>query len=176
MTQQAEQKVGQVAQQVQQQAEPLVHKAEQQVGGLTQKARQQATSRAEAQKNQVATRLTTVADAVDKVGQQLQQQHQDSLAHYVDMTSQQFRTVSDKLQQKDVNQLVHDAEGAIRKQPALVVGGAFALGLLAARFLKSSPPQTQQSQTQQQAPRDAQSHVADTAYPKVDRPSEVVEG
>lgn len=144
MTHQVEQKTAQAAQQAQQKAEPLVHKVEQQAGGLAQKARQQASSRAETQKNQVATRLTTVADAVDKVGQQLQQQQQESLAHYADLTSQQVRTVSDKLQQKNVDQLVHDAEGAIRKEPALALGGAFALGLLAARFLKSSPPETQQ--------------------------------
>lgn len=144
MTHQAGQKMAQAAQQAQQQAEPLVDKAEQQVVGVAQKARQQATTRADTQKHQMATRLTTVADAVDQVGQQLQQQQEDSLAHYAELTSEQLRTVSDKLQQKDVNQLIHDAEGAVRKQPALVLGGAFALGLLASRFLKSSPPQGQQ--------------------------------
>jgi len=35
---------------------------------------------------------------------------------------------------------VDDAERLAHRQPALFVGGAFALGLLAARFLKSSKP------------------------------------
>ena len=36
---------------------------------------------------------------------------------------------------------MHDAQRLARRQPALFVGGAFALGLLGARFLKSSSPE-----------------------------------
>jgi hypothetical protein len=44
------------------------------------------------------------------------------------------------LRKKDVQQLMQDAQRLARRQPALFIGSAFALGLVAARFLKSSPP------------------------------------
>ena len=44
------------------------------------------------------------------------------------------------LRGKDFDRMVDDLEGFARRQPALFLGGAFMLGLLAARFLKSGNP------------------------------------
>ena len=49
---------------------------------------------------------------------------------------------SERLKNKDVTELLNDAQRLARRQPALFVGGAFALGLLGARFLKSSRRRT----------------------------------
>lgn len=126
-TNKVEQKAGQAVDQVQQQAEQL-----------TGKAKQQATSQAETRKNQVAQELTAIADAVRQAGTQLRQQEHDTVANYSDMAAQRVDELAQTLQERDVNQLLAEAGQLARKRPGLVVGGAFAVGLLGARFLKSS--------------------------------------
>ena len=42
------------------------------------------------------------------------------------------------MREKDVQAIVRDVERYAREQPALFLGGAFVLGLLGARFLKST--------------------------------------
>jgi len=49
--------------------------------------------------------------------------------------------VSNYLQRTDVAELVDGVEDFARREPLLFVGGAFALGLLGARFLKSTQRQ-----------------------------------
>jgi hypothetical protein len=44
-----------------------------------------------------------------------------------------------------VRELIEDAQRFARRQPAVFLGLSFGLGLLGARFLKSSPPQTNTS-------------------------------
>jgi len=45
---------------------------------------------------------------------------------------------ADYVQQTDVRQMADRVESFARREPAIFLGGAFALGLLGARFLKSS--------------------------------------
>jgi hypothetical protein len=42
------------------------------------------------------------------------------------------------VREKDVNEMLRDVQQFARRQPALFIGGSFAAGLLAARFLRSS--------------------------------------
>jgi hypothetical protein len=56
------------------------------------------------------------------------------------MAADQMRHFSDQLRQKDVRELLSDVERFAQRQPTVFLGGAFALGLLGARFLKSSSP------------------------------------
>jgi hypothetical protein len=44
------------------------------------------------------------------------------------------------LEEHDLEDLVYEAEDFARRKPELFVGGAFTLGLLAARFMKSTAP------------------------------------
>ena len=46
--------------------------------------------------------------------------------------------VSGYLEERDVNQLLEDAENFARRQPELFIGGALIAGLLVGRFIKSS--------------------------------------
>jgi hypothetical protein len=61
-------------------------------------------------------------------------------ARYGDSLAQQVEQVSHYLEQKDLRELVRDVEVFARRNPAVFIGGAFALGMLAARFLKSGNP------------------------------------
>lgn len=124
---QTKEKAGQVADQVQEKA-----------GQVADAAKQQATSRLESQKERAVGGLGTAAHAIRQVGQQLREQEQPSIAQYADKAAEQVERFSGYLRQKDVDQLIREAEGFARRQPTAFLGGAFALGLLAARFLKSS--------------------------------------
>lgn len=94
------------------------------------------------QKDQVAGTIGDVAHAMRQTGHQLRQGNQDTVAQFMDQAANQLESFSDSLQHKSVEELVREAEGFARRQPALFLGGAFMLGLFAARFLKSSPPES----------------------------------
>jgi hypothetical protein len=131
MTDQAKETAGQVADQAQQAA-----------GQVADQARQQVSSRLTGQKDRAAEGLGSVAQALRQTGQQLREQDQQAVTDYIDRAASQVERLSSYLQQHEIGQLVDDVEQFARRQPALFLGGAFVMGLLGARFLKSSRPYT----------------------------------
>jgi len=130
---QAQQKAGQVVEQVQDKA-----------GQVADQARQQATTQLDTQRERVGGTLQTVADAIRQTGQQLRDQDQGAIAQYADRAADQVERFYGYLGNRDVNQIVGDVERLARREPALFLGAAFAVGLIATRFLKSSGQQAQQ--------------------------------
>lgn len=103
-----------------------------------------ATEKIEEQKHTLASGLTSVADNIRRLGSQVSTEPQTSenIAKYAGQYSE---TAAAKLEQaatyfdeNDLNAIYHDVENAARNNAAIFIGGAFALGFLAARFLKSS--------------------------------------
>jgi hypothetical protein len=136
MTNQAKETVGQVADQAQQAA-----------GQMVGQAREQVSSRLAGQKDRAAEGLTSVAQALRHTGQQLRDQDEQAFTGYIDSAASQVERISNYLRNNDLGQLVDDVERFARRQPALFLGGTFVLGLLSARFLKSSRPATAGSYT-----------------------------
>jgi hypothetical protein len=60
----------------------------------------------------------------------------------VDRAADELERLSSRLNFKDVGDLFRDAQQLARRQPVMFVLAAFAIGLLGARFLKSSAPQS----------------------------------
>lgn len=119
---------GQVADQVKQSASQM-----------TEQARQAASSQLASRKDQAAQGLGAVSSAVRQMGDNLSQNERTSpYAQYAHQAADQVERFSGYLQQRDVRGLVWDAENWARHNPAIFLGGAFAIGLFAARFLKSS--------------------------------------
>jgi len=127
---QAKETAGQVADQTKQAARHVVDQA-----------RDQATSKLGTQKDNAAAGLTSVAQALRQTGQQLREQDQTGVTSYIDGAADQVEQLSSYLQNHDIGQLVDEVEHFARRRPALFVGGAFVLGILGARFLKSTRPQ-----------------------------------
>lgn len=100
-----------------------------------------ATSKLEEQKGQAASGLDNVSQVVRKTGEDLRSQDQDKLAGYIDQAAEQLDRATGYLRNSDMRQIVRDVESFARREPTLFIGGAFALGLLGARFLKSSTPE-----------------------------------
>jgi hypothetical protein len=106
--------------------------------GLMDKVKDGAVSQLSTQKDRATDGIGSVAQAVRQSTQQLRDQHHDTIAQYVDQAAAQLERFSGTLKDKNVSELLDEAQRFARRNPALFVGGAFALGLLSARFFKSS--------------------------------------
>ena len=104
------------------------------------KVKEQATAQLSSQKDRATDGLGSVAQAVRQTTQHLRDNQHETVARYAEQTAEQIERFSQRLKDKDVGELMNDAQQLARRQPALFIGGAFALGLLGARFLKSSSP------------------------------------
>ncbi|MGI8555382.1 MAG: hypothetical protein ACR2LT_03365 [Pyrinomonadaceae bacterium] len=108
-------------------------------------AKEKAAGLLDEQKSKATTGLNNVADSIRKVGENLRDSdEQNSIAQtaarYGDSLAQQIENLSGYLEDAKLKDLTRDIEGFARRQPALFVGGAFLVGVLAARFLKTSAP------------------------------------
>jgi hypothetical protein len=105
---------------------------------LVDRVRESATAQLSTQKDRATESLGTIARAVRDTSQPLRTHQQDTIAQYVEQAADQIDRFSARLRDRDVTELIDDAQQFARRQPALFVGAAFAAGVIAARFLKSS--------------------------------------
>lgn len=131
---------------------------------LVGRVRDQATHQLNSQKNKATEGLGSVVNAVRGTSQKLREEKHDTVARYVDQAANQIERFSNGLRQKDVGDLMNDAQRVARERPALFVGSAFAAGMLGARFMKSS------SQRDRGGAREAEYRVEDAARTRLDTP------
>jgi ElaB/YqjD/DUF883 family membrane-anchored ribosome-binding protein len=118
------------------QAEELRRDAADQGGRLVDKARSSVRSAFEHQQNRTADSIGSVAQALHRAADELNQQNQGVVARYTDTAADRIERFADSLRHRDVDDLVADVEGFARRQPELFIGGAVALGFLFSRFLR----------------------------------------
>ena len=104
-----------------------------------QKAGEQVRSSIDKGRSRAADTLSDVARTL----MQSNQQGENPASEFMTRAGQQVQRAADYLQKADMRQLVSETEGFARRQPALFLGGAFAIGVFAARFLKSGRPSPQ---------------------------------
>jgi hypothetical protein len=107
--------------------------------GMVDRVRQTAAAQLTTQKSRATEALGSVAAAIRQSSQPLRDNNQTMLAEYAGRAADQLEQFSTRLRDRDLTELMDDAKRFARRQPALFVGAAFAAGVLAARFLKSSP-------------------------------------
>src|SRR5687768_12037421 len=122
--------------------EDLLQQAKQTTSEVVGQVQQQAGSKIDQQKDVVANELAQITGAVRRLGDRLGQQEQGPIAHYAANYGRKAADGLDRLttylRENDTKALVNELESLGRRQPALLLGGAFLLGLAGARFLKSS--------------------------------------
>ena len=128
---QARQKTGEVIDQVQEKMGDFVDNVKEQTTS-------QITSQLSTQKERAAESIGNVAQMIRITGDQLRHNDQAGLADYTDRAATQVEKISTFLQERDLNDMVSELESFARREPVLFLGGAFTLGLLATRFIKSS--------------------------------------
>ena len=97
--------------------------------------------------SQSASQVADFARALRQTGQGLEG---NLAAPLVGRAADQLDRVAELLDSNDPDKLVGNVERFARQQPLLFLGGAFALGLAGARFLKSSAAHTQSSDSYEQ--------------------------
>ena len=107
--------------------------------GMVDRARQTAAAQLTTQKSRAAEALGSVAAALRQSSQPLRDNNQVTLADYAGKAADQLEQLSSRFRERDLTELMNDVNRFARRQPALFVGAAFAAGVLATRFLKSSP-------------------------------------
>lgn len=98
----------------------------------------QAKSAVAAGKNRAVDALGGVAQSLQASAKQMNDQQQNAVGHYVDRAGQQVQQLADYLKNNDAGQIADQTEEFARRKPAVFLAGAFAIGLVGARFLKSS--------------------------------------
>jgi hypothetical protein len=120
----------------------LLQQAKQTTSEVVDQVQQQAGSKIDRQKDVTVGELEKVAGAVRQLGEGLGGQDQGPIAHYAAEYGRKaadgLERFTNYLRQNDTKALMHEVENFGRRQPALLLGGAFLLGLASARFLKSS--------------------------------------
>lgn len=145
VAEQAKEAAGKAAEQAKAAAGQAAGQAKAAAGQAAGQAREQAASRVAGQKERAAHSLGSMAQALRATGQQLREQDQAELTPYAERAAAEVERFSSYIEGHDIGEMVDDMERFARRQPALFVGGAFMLGLMGARFLRSTTPQRYQS-------------------------------
>jgi hypothetical protein len=113
-------------------------------GEVAGEAKKAAESKLGASKEFAAAHLGSVAAALRQTSYQLRLQ-ESGMSEYVDKAASSVDNVSDYLETRTLGQLIGDVESYARREPAVFLGGAFVVGVLGGRFLKSATPRARRS-------------------------------
>jgi hypothetical protein len=126
-------------------ARGLIDQAKETAGQAYDAVADKAATKLNEQKSTLSGGLTTVAESVRQVGENLGASPTDSglaeaAAKYTNTAARKLEDVAGYFETKNVREMARDLEGFARRNPAVFLGAAFGLGFLAARFLKSTNP------------------------------------
>jgi ElaB/YqjD/DUF883 family membrane-anchored ribosome-binding protein len=107
------------------------------VGGTAQ---QQVETRVDTGLDRAGDMLDQLASAVRRTSNEMRDQ-QPQIANIAETAASQTERAARYLRETDMQGVIRQADRFAREQPAVFLGGAVMLGLLAARFLKASPNQ-----------------------------------
>ena len=126
----------------QNQDQDLLQKAKQTGGEIVNQVQQQAGTQIDRGKETAANELSQVVNAVRQFGQNLAGEANGPIARYAaeygDKAANSLERLSNYIREQDAKRLLNDVENFGRRQPALLLGGAFLLGFAGARLIKSS--------------------------------------
>ncbi len=115
-----------------------IQKVREVAGEAGRKVEDQLRSSMDTGRTRAAETLGSFAQALSRSGQQLRSENQGALSEFVERAGDQLRRASDYLRNTDVDELTRNTEDLARRQPALFLGGVFAIGVVAGRLLKSA--------------------------------------
>ncbi len=122
----------------------LLEKAKSTAGEAYGTVAEKATSKLEEGKVGLSGGLSSVADSIRKVAGGLHESTEsntisDYSAKYADSAAQKLEDAASYFETQDLAAITRDVESFARRNTVMFLGAAFALGILAARFFKSSP-------------------------------------
>jgi galactokinase/mevalonate kinase-like predicted kinase len=124
-----------------------------------EKAKAAGEQKLESGKQTVAEQAEKVAGVFDEAAKQLSQNDLESLAEYTNRFGSNVKTFADQLRNRNLDDLLRDAQNIARRSPGTFVLGSVALGFALSRFFKAT------------ADRDAERYERSQVYRQV-RPTE----
>jgi hypothetical protein len=143
-------------------ADRVKQEAQEQLGVLKQQAQEQlgqAKSFASEQKDMAADRLESIADAVERVSDEMA--GGDAVSNYVRQAAGGIRQIADTVKQHDIDDIIGMAQDFGRRQPIAFLGAAALAGFIASRLVMSSAHRRSERQ---------QSYQPNTYAPGMDEP------
>lgn len=132
------------ADKVQEAAEQAGQKINEATSVAKEQAKRAASQVTDQAKSTVDTRMSEVAHEVDSVADAVRQTTYEiggdsqTVARYGERIAEQLDTVSSYLNEKGVEDVLSDLQEFARRQPAVFLGGAFMLGMVVGRFMRST--------------------------------------
>lgn len=124
-------------------AQKATERAKQEAARLGDKAKRRAEEFADDKKNEAGERIETLASSLRASADRLENDER-WLAGYVSSAADHLDDLSDTVRNRDVGEMLQDVEDFARRQPALFLAGAAALGFAAGRFMKASSDRRRQ--------------------------------
>jgi hypothetical protein len=121
----------------------IVDQAKHALSSVAGQARQQVTHQMDVRKEHAVEKLGDVADAIRQTSDKLKDI--GPLGDVAGRAADRIQQVATFFEGKQVTEIIRDVETFARREPAIFLGTAFALGLIGGRFLKSSPQPTSDS-------------------------------
>lgn len=91
----------------------------------------------ESRKGQATMQLEQAAQSIRQSGEQFRQQGNAMLADVSEVAASGLEQANEFLRTRDIDGVIREAEATARRQPALVIGGGFAIAFLVTRLLKA---------------------------------------
>lgn len=133
----ASQSAKEVAQEAGNTAKELRNEAASKARSTSEYVREQARTSLDEGKGQVARQVGGLAEAFHKSSEELRSQELGRLADQSEWVAGRIEEMQNYLQERDPADVLNDLRGVARRQPGWFLGGMFAAGLVASRFLQS---------------------------------------
>jgi hypothetical protein len=132
------------------QNQDLLQHAKQAGGEIVSQVQQQASTQIDRGKETATNELSQVVNAVKQLGQTLSSGEANGpiarfAAQYSDKAANSLERMTNYIREQDAQRLLNDVQNFGRRQPALLLGGAFLLGFAGARLIRSSMDAASQS-------------------------------
>jgi hypothetical protein len=124
--------------QVKDKAAEAAQVAKERTGQAAGQVRGRLSEQVDQRSTQAGQQVTTTADDVRSVAQELRNQGKETPAKLAEQAADRAERLGNYLQQSNGDQILRDIEAAARKQPLAVAAAGLALGFAASRFLKAS--------------------------------------
>ncbi|HTI31168.1 MAG TPA: hypothetical protein VL405_03480 [Sphingomonas sp.] len=117
-------------------AKPTIQSLKDEAQNLAGTAKTAALNAAATGKDKAADALSEAASFIENAAQTLDEKVGNGVGDYARKAGAAATNLSDSLKTKNVDELVEDAKSAVRKNPAIAVGAAAAVGFLLTRIFR----------------------------------------
>jgi hypothetical protein len=132
---------------VKERAQEVVSQVQDTAATAKERAGDRLTRLVDERSTQGGEQAISLAESMRQSVQAMREQGQDAPARMVEQAADRVQAAGLYLRDNDGNRILADVEDFARRQPLIVAAGAFAVGLLGARFLKASAARRQEQQT-----------------------------